>query len=101
MIRIKSENIEKACLLKKIFIENDIKNADKLLKYSENYGIMHHNKQRECLKCIKQTVPLRRENGRRNTSKDVLFLSLFLLAFEKKVIVSDCLVKTLAIVQNI
>ncbi len=25
----------------------------------------------------------------------------FLLAFEKKVIVSDCLVKTLAIVQNI
>ena len=53
------------------------------------------------MKCIKQTVPLRRENGRRNTSKDVLFLSLFLLSFEKKVIVSDCLVKTLAIVQNI
>lgn len=71
------------------------------MKYSENYGIMHHNKQRECLKYIKQTVPLRRENGRRNTSKDVLFLSLFLLAFEKKVIVSDCLVKALAIVQNI
>ena len=46
-------------------------------------------------------MPLRRENGRRNTSKDVLFLSLFLLAFEKKVIVSDFLVKTLAIVQNI
>lgn len=44
---------------------------------------------------------IEKKNGRRNTSKDVLFLSLFLLAFEKKVIVSDYLVKMLAIVQNI
>mgnify|MGYP000423544399 CR=1 FL=1 len=58
-----------------------IKNTYLVLIYSEFYCIIHINKLRLCLFCIKTEMPLRKENGRRYASKDALFSAIFYLFF--------------------
>lgn len=86
--------------VKKIFIEFDVKNTKIDLIYSQNYGTIHRNNLRMCLNCIKTDNAMRKESGRRNASQDVLFLSLFLSGFWKKVIRKDRLVTLRFTVQN-
>ena len=87
--------------MKKLFIENAIKNINIHLKYSKFYSIMLINKLKMCLKYIKTDSAIeKRERQKEYIERCVISVAFFVLFVRWRVIGADRLVKICGIVQN-